>query len=172
MSDRPEPPFTDFVDSPDEPMFAKLAAFEGRANAARQVRARIVARHSLRREPTRAELDTYAQRLYERTDTTLDVSGIPEAELRAYYETDEELRRLSGPLTRVSQRPPTAGEGLTRERIVRKVAELRRQHGTWPTEPATAEALEIGERRIRQVYGPRKWAGIIADAADLLGPGG
>jgi hypothetical protein len=166
----------DFLNSPEEPMFAKMAAFEGRANVTRQVRARIVARHSLRRElrrePTRAELDLYAQRLYGRTDTALDVSGIPEAELREYYETDEELRALSGRVMPV-RTPPTAGEGLTRDRIVRKVAELRRQDGTWPTQPVTAEALDLKDaRRIRQVQGPRKWAGIVADAAALLAAGG
>ena len=127
MSDKPEPPpMPDFLDSPDEPMAAKMAAFVGRSNATRQVRARIVARHSLRRalrrEPSPAELDEYAQQLYRRTDTALDISGIAEAEVREYLDTDETLRALSGAIVRV-------GTGLTRE--------LRETHGLTPRERET-----------------------------------
>jgi hypothetical protein len=75
--------------------------------------------------------------------------------------------------SRLVQTYSTAGEGLTRDRVVRAVAELRRQDGTWPTQPVTANALGLQDaRRIRQVQGPRKWAGIIADAAALLARGG
>lgn len=74
------------------------------------------------------------------------------------------LEKLAGP----GEAPP-GGLGLTRAVVVAKVAQLHAESGVWPTQPATAYALEGdgfagSERRIRQVQGPGGWKGIRADA--------
>jgi hypothetical protein len=68
-----------------------------------------------------------------------------------------------------ARRPPL--DGLTRERIVDAVIEGREPEGTWPTQSAVADALGYADsRRLRQVQGPRGWAGILNDAeARLIG---
>lgn len=54
--------------------------------------------------------------------------------------------------------------GLTRDNVIDAVIDNREPDGTWPTQEATAEALGVTDRRIRQVCGRRRWAGIVADA--------
>lgn len=65
--------------------------------------------------------------------------------------------------------------GLTRDRVVEKVAALAvvvpGRRINWPTQPAVAEALDLDDltgRQIRNVQGPRKWAGILEDAEAIL----
>ena len=64
--------------------------------------------------------------------------------------------------------PP--GWGLTRDSIIDAAIEHREPDGTWPTQAAVS--LELGKdeggRRIRQVQGPRGWAGILEDAEARL----
>ena len=63
-----------------------------------------------------------------------------------------------------------AGGGLTRDSIIDAAIEHREPDGTWPTQ--TTVSLELGKdeggRRIRQVQGPRGWAGILEDAESRL----
>jgi hypothetical protein len=132
---------------------AKLYAWAGRTNARQENRAREVAlahlREVLKREPQREEVETYARGLLGRAVN--------------------EHRRSRGGVT------PPAGhrEGLERDRIVAKVAELCVEDPDgrlrWPTQATTSVKLELEEsgRRIRQVQGPRGWAGIVQDAQRL-----
>jgi hypothetical protein len=131
---------------------AKLYAWAGRTNARQENRAREVARAHLRevmkREPQREEVDTYARALLGRA-------------------VNEHRRR--GGVT------PPAGHrgGLERDGIVAKVAELCVEDPDgrlgWPTQATTSVKLGLDEsgRRIRQVQGPRGWAGIVQDAQTL-----
>jgi hypothetical protein len=59
----------------------------------------------------------------------------------------------------------SSGDGLTRDRVIEKVIANREPDGTWPTQPAVAEALGLEARRIRQVQGDGGWQGILDDAA-------
>jgi hypothetical protein len=52
----------------------------------------------------------------------------------------------------------------SRARIVDEAIAGREPDGTWPTQSAVATALELTDRRIRQIQGPAGWSGIIADA--------
>ena len=65
----------------------KITAVFAQVNASRKVRARIVAwktlRNELGAEPSKAQLDTVAQTLYDRSDTAL---GVTEDEIRAYLD--------------------------------------------------------------------------------------
>jgi hypothetical protein len=59
--------------------------------------------------------------------------------------------------------------GLTRDRIIVAILEARETDGTWPTQAAVAESLGLADaRRIRQVQGPGRWPGVIADAKARL----
>ncbi len=61
--------------------------------------------------------------------------------------------------------------GLTRDQIIDAAIANREPDGTWPKQAAVAEALRLADaRQIRNVQGPRGWAGIIADALDRLAP--
>lgn len=64
--------------------------------------------------------------------------------------------------------PP--GGGLTRDDIIDAAIENREPNGTWPTQTTVSLALgkDEGARRIRQVQGPRGWAGILEDARAKL----
>lgn len=64
--------------------------------------------------------------------------------------------------------PP--GGGLTRDGIIDAAIENREPDGTWPTQTTVSLALgkDEGARRIRQVQGPRGWAGILEDAEARL----
>lgn len=65
---------------------------------------------------------------------------------------------------------PPSGGGLTRDRIIDAAIEHREPDGTWPTQTAVSQELGMDEggRRIRQVQGPRGWAGILEDAEARL----
>ncbi len=91
----------DFMRSPDEPMFGKLVAWGARANASRIRRARLEAAHSLReslgREPLEDETEAYARWLYERNDTALDLTNIPDEELRRAWGGEAAPKVTRGP---------------------------------------------------------------------------
>lgn len=90
--------FRDFVDSPDEPLYAKIVAWAARANENRRQRARVRAwvslRKTLTREPSPVELDAYAKALYERNDATLAVT---ETELVAFAQAQASINPAISP---------------------------------------------------------------------------
>jgi hypothetical protein len=96
-----EPDTQDFLRSPHEPLAAKIVAWAARANDARARRSQLEARHSLRstlqREPLNVEVEEYARWLYERNDTTLDLSDIPEDELRRAWRGEAAPKVTHGP---------------------------------------------------------------------------
>ena len=70
----------------------------------------------------------------------------------------------------LSKGGPPPGGGLTRDTIIDAAIEHREPDGTWPTQTTVSLALgnDEGGRRIRQVQGPRRWAGILEDAEAKL----
>ncbi len=116
----------------------------GRVTVESRAAARSADHHGAVRGPGRTELDGA-----ERGEQTRERSGI------------EQARSKGGS-------PP--GWGLTRDNIVDAAIEHREPDGTWPTQATVS--LELGKdeggRRIRQVQGPRGWAGILEDAEARL----
>jgi hypothetical protein len=60
------------------------------------------------------------------------------------------------------------GTGITVSDLVASAIRLREPDGTWPTEEAVAEHLDVSARRIRQVAAEVKgWSRILELAADI-----
>ncbi|MBI3749111.1 MAG: hypothetical protein HY262_09750 [Chloroflexi bacterium] len=85
-------------------------------------------------------------------------------------ERGKQIRERSGIEQARSKGGSPPGWGLTRDSIVDAAIEHREPDGTWPTQATVS--LELGKdeggRRIRQVQGPRGWAGILEDAEARL----
>lgn len=144
-----QPP--DFIDSPDEPMFAKMYAFVGRANESRRIRARIRARASLRgqlgREPLPAEVEVYAQALYARNDAALVVS---KAELLA--ELDPGGEKLTGGGVSALHRPSGPAPITSLEEVEKTRAQLKKD-GRPSGERSIASALGVSRDAVRYALG-------------------
>lgn len=82
----------------------------------------------------------------------------------------QQIRERIGTEQARSKGGPPSGGGLTRDDIIDAAIEHREPDGTWPTQ--TTVSVELGKdeggRRIRQVQGPRGWAGILEDAKARL----
>lgn len=99
-------------------------------------------------------------------------SALTEAQRQDAHEILAELGLGAPAALEPRERDPSRG-GLKREQVVAAVVEgaVPASVGSWdlPTQAATAEALDLADaRRIRQVQGPRGWAGIQADARGRL----
>ena len=82
----------------------------------------------------------------------------------------QQIRERIGIEQARSKGGPPSGGGLTRDDIIDAAIEHREPDGTWPTQ--TTVSVELGKdeagRRIRQVQGPRGWAGVLEDAEARL----
>jgi hypothetical protein len=122
-------------------------------------------RERIRRERgAQAELEGYARdrKLAGEHGTTVDAIRRVRAEAKAAGE-------LAGAHRALHTRQDTAYGGLTRDQIVDTTAELWEDpKKPAPTQPVVSEKLGRDDRRIRQVQGPGKWPGILADARAKL----
>jgi hypothetical protein len=85
-------------------------------------------------------------------------------------EGSRQIRERIGIDQALSKGGPPPGGGLTRDDIIDAAIEHREPDGTWPTQTTVSQELgkDEGGRRIRQVQGPRGWAGILEDAEARL----
>lgn len=85
-------------------------------------------------------------------------------------ERGRQIRERIGIEQARSKGGPPPGGGLTRDGIIDAAIEHREPDGTWPTQTTVSLELgkDVGGRRIRQVQGPRGWAGIVEDAEARL----
>jgi hypothetical protein len=99
------------------------------------------------------------------------LNGLAANELAALLAT-ERVRQLAQRMSAAVGDAPESVSGLTRDRVIDAAIATREPDGTWGTQTKAATGpggLGLADaRRIRQVQGPRGWAGIIADAEARL----